>query len=34
MAMNPWTREGLPVDGGRVRVPVRINLDLNDPPTP
>ena len=26
MAMNPWTAEGTPVDGARIRLPVRLEL--------
>jgi TonB family protein len=34
MAMNPWTREGVPVDGAQIRLPIRIALDPNAPPPP
>ena len=27
MQMDPWTREGRPVAGGRVRVPIQFNLE-------
>jgi TonB family protein len=32
MAMNPWTAEGTPVDGARIRLPVRIELPAAGPP--
>jgi len=31
MRMNPWTQQGAPVDGAKIRLPVRVNLDE---PTP
>jgi hypothetical protein len=33
MAMNPWTAQGDPVDGARIRLPVRLELP-SDPPAP
>jgi TonB family protein len=33
MAMNPWTAQGDPVDGARIRLPVRLELPA-DAPTP
>jgi TonB family protein len=32
MRMNPWNSQGLPVDGARVQVPIRINLDPDTAP--
>jgi TonB family protein len=32
MEMNPWTEDGAPVDGGRIRLPIR--LTLPDEPAP
>lgn len=29
MTMNPWTKQGLPVDGAKIRMPIRLNLDPN-----
>jgi protein TonB len=29
MKMNPWTKQGAPVDGGRIRLPIHLVL----PPT-
>jgi len=31
MAMNPWTAEGDPVDGARIRLPVRLELPADAP---
>jgi TonB family protein len=31
MVMNPWTIQGTPVDGARVRVPIRVNLPEDQP---
>jgi len=33
LVMNPWTPQGAPVDGARVRVPIRVNL-AGEPPQP
>ena len=33
MTMNPWTRQGDPVDGARVQLPIRLNLSP-DPTAP
>jgi TonB family protein len=32
MSMNPWTVEGGPVEGGHVRLPIRLNLATPIPP--
>jgi TonB family protein len=32
MVMNPWTRQGFPVDGAKIRIPVRLNLDASQSP--
>jgi protein TonB len=29
--MNPWTTQGFPVDGARVRLPIRLTLDATPP---
>jgi TonB family protein len=34
MTMNPWSKQGIPVDGGRVRVPIRLNLNPDTPSPP
>jgi len=34
MAMNPWTAEGDPVDGARIRLPLRLELPADAPATP
>jgi TonB family protein len=34
MAMNPWTPQGIPVDGAHIRVPIRLNLAKEEPPAP
>jgi TonB family protein len=35
MAMNPWTAQGDPVDGARIRLPVRLELPAGaEPPAP
>jgi TonB family protein len=35
MKMNPWSKQGFPVDGARIRVPIRFNLaDMNPGATP
>lgn len=34
MVMNPWTAEGDPVDGARIRLPVRLELPADTPATP
>jgi TonB family protein len=34
MAMNPWTAEGTPVDGTKVRVPIRLNMAEDTPAPP
>jgi TonB family protein len=31
MAMNPWTAQGTPVDGARIRLPVRLELPADAP---
>ena len=31
MKMNPWTAQGDPVDGARIRLPVRLELPANSP---
>jgi hypothetical protein len=33
MQMNPWTTQGVPVDGAKVEVPIRLNLDATGPST-
>ena len=33
MVMNPWTAQGLPVDGARLRLPIRLNLAQEPPAT-
>jgi TonB family protein len=32
MVMNPWTRQGAPVDGARIRLPIRLNLGASTAP--
>ncbi len=32
MVMNPWTAQGDPVDGARIRLPVRLELPADAPP--
>jgi hypothetical protein len=32
MKMNPWTAEGDPVDGARIRLPVRLEIPAEAPP--
>lgn len=34
MKMNPWTRQGYPVDGARIRLPIRVNLGEKAPAVP
>jgi hypothetical protein len=34
MKMNPWTAQGDPVDGARIRLPVRLELPGNAPAPP
>jgi Gram-negative bacterial TonB protein C-terminal len=31
MAMNPWTSQGTPVDGARIRLPLRLELPAEGP---
>jgi Gram-negative bacterial TonB protein C-terminal len=31
MKMNPWTQQGFPVDGAKIRLPIRVNLMKTDP---
>jgi TonB family protein len=33
MVMNPWTPQGVPVDGAHIRLPIRVNLK-DESPTP
>jgi hypothetical protein len=32
MAMNSWSKQGIPVGGGRVRLPIRLNLNPAEAP--
>lgn len=34
MAMNPWTKEGDPVDGQRITLPIRFNWQPDEAPAP
>ncbi len=31
MEMNPWTAQGTPVDGARIKLPVRLELPADTP---
>jgi hypothetical protein len=33
LMMNPWTAQGVPVDGAHIRLPIRVNL-AGEPPAP
>ena len=34
MTMNPWTKQGFPVDGAKVTIPIQLNLDPTQAPPP